>query len=139
MSQIALQFFQRYWIALVALGASGALLILFFFNPAETSWYPHCILHEVTGWHCPSCGALRAGHLLLHGEFAAAMSMNLLAVSLLPAYLAVYSYRRFSRGEGLRFHDPIVSRPVIWLFWLTVGAFWIMRNIDIAPLNWLAP
>lgn len=57
--------------ALVAVG-----LVLYFFNPATHSFYPPCPLHALTGLDCPTCGGLRALHLLLHGEFRAAWAMN---------------------------------------------------------------
>jgi len=33
-------------------------------------------LHALTGLDCPTCGALRATHLLLHGQLRAAFAMN---------------------------------------------------------------
>ena len=69
-------------LALFALGAAG---ILFFFDPATTPAYPGCPLHALTGLDCPTCGGLRAAHLLLHGNLRAAFALNPFLFFALPA------------------------------------------------------
>src|SRR6267378_2432662 len=63
--------------------ASGAL-VLFVFNPAQSSFYPFCVFHRITGLQCPGCGSLRAMHQLLHGHIVEAARLNLLLVLCLP-------------------------------------------------------
>ena len=68
------------------LGAAGAVCaaLLYWFDPARSSFYPVCVFHQVTGWNCPGCGGLRAMHQLLHGHLAAAFELNALVVLGLP-------------------------------------------------------
>lgn len=139
MPQIALDFLRRYLPALSIPGLSFALVILFYFNPAESAWYPRCVFHELSGWHCPGCGTLRAGHLFLHGDFRAALSMNVLAVVFPFVYLVSYFYRGFRWKSWRRFDDIFVSRMAGWTVVVIVSAFWVLRNVDSASLNWLAP
>src|SRR5258708_4223181 len=51
-------------------------LILFFHNPSESQFYPVCLFHKLTGWHCPGCGSLRALFHLAHGHWATAFHFN---------------------------------------------------------------
>ena len=57
---------------LLALFALASLLLLFLFDPSTHAFYPPCPLHALTGLDCPTCGGLRAAHLLLHGHLRAA-------------------------------------------------------------------
>lgn len=61
---------------LLTLAGLAALALLFVFDPATHSFYPTCPLHALTGFDCPTCGALRAAHLLLHGHIRAAFVLN---------------------------------------------------------------
>ena len=63
-------------VALLALAGLAALALIFVFDPAAHSFYPACPLHALTGLDCPTCGALRAVHLLLHGDIRAAFALN---------------------------------------------------------------
>jgi len=122
-----------------ALGISLALALLFLFNPADNGWYPHCVFHELTGWHCPGCGTLRAGYQLLHGNIREALSLNLLAVVFLPAYALTYLYRGIRKSEWYLFDDMFRSPVAGWTVAILVSLFWILRNINITPFSWLAP
>lgn len=62
--------------AILGLAALGAAALLFFCDPATHAFYPRCPLHELTRLECPTCGALRAAHQLLHGNFRAAYALN---------------------------------------------------------------
>ncbi|MDD2240662.1 MAG: DUF2752 domain-containing protein [Kiritimatiellae bacterium] len=63
-------------IALLIVASLAALVLIFVFDPATHSFYPACPLHTLTGLECPTCGALRAAHLLLHGDIRAAFALN---------------------------------------------------------------
>ena len=77
---------------------AGVLLVavLFFFNPATTSFYPPCLFRTFLGTQCPGCGSLRAAHQLLHGNFAAAWALNptLMIVGPLAAALTRFTFLR---------------------------------------------
>src|SRR5262245_36358819 len=70
------------FVALLAILGSAA--VLFWFNPAQSGFYPTCYFHSWTGLLCPGCGSLRAMHQLLHGDIVAAMHFNVLFVLSLP-------------------------------------------------------
>lgn len=63
-------------IVLLIVASLAALALIFVFDPATHSFYPACPLHTLTGLECPTCGALRAAHLLLHGDIRAAFALN---------------------------------------------------------------
>lgn len=66
------------------LGARGLLLLLFVIaiavyyavNPEGVWWFPKCGLYQLTGLKCPICGAQRAAHQFLHGNFLSAFHYN---------------------------------------------------------------
>ncbi|AEM86478.1 hypothetical protein Strvi_7112 [Streptomyces violaceusniger Tu 4113] len=59
---------------LAAFGYVGAV------DPGEPGHYPVCPLLRLTGLYCPGCGGLRGAHALAHGDLAAALRDNALAV-----------------------------------------------------------
>lgn len=95
----------------------AAVLLLFFFDPAIHTFYPACPLHSLTGLDCPTCGTLRAAHLLLHGQFRAAFALNPLLFFALPV-LALLLLR------------PALARPrwVPWALLFILLAYFLVRN-----------
>jgi hypothetical protein len=126
------------WRLLAAGLALAGLVLLFLFNPADHGFYPRCQFHALTGLDCPGCGALRAGHQLLHGHLTAAFRLNPLVVASLPllAWLAARWARRKLRGSP----DPF-NVPTAWL-WSTLAvliAFSVLRNLPLSALARLTP
>jgi hypothetical protein len=121
-----------------AVVASVAALILFFFDPARTSFYPICMFHQVTGLQCPGCGGLRALHQLLHGHILAALHLNVLAVVSVPILAFIGAMLTLRRVRQAPF--ALATRPA-WLLWAfsLVVAFGILRNLPFEPFTWLAP
>ena len=103
--------------ALLALCAVGAAAVLFFFDPAVTAAFPACPLHALTGLDCPTCGGLRAAHLLLHGQFRAAFAMNPFLFFALPV-VALFLTR------------PALARPrwIPWAALAILAAYFLWRN-----------
>jgi hypothetical protein len=58
--------------------------LLFFFDPATTSFYPPCLFRTFLGAQCPGCGSLRAAHELLHGNIEKAWALNKALLIALP-------------------------------------------------------
>ena len=123
---------------------SASLLILvtlLIFDPAETSFFPACPFHLITGLHCPGCGSLRAVHQLLHGNILNALDLNPLMVLFLPFLGCIaISYLSFLlTGKylfSLRFTNSAkLCKIILWLFLI----YWILRNIPYFPFNLLAP
>jgi len=63
--------------------------IVYFFDPATTGFYPHCLFKTIFGLQCPGCGSLRAMHQLLHGNVAAAWALNPMLMIVGPLAVAV--------------------------------------------------
>jgi len=118
----------RIWWLLAALLA-GACALLFFFNPAQHSFYPFCVFHRITGWDCPGCGGLRAVHQLLHGNLLTAFRLNPLVVAAAPVVVALGLWR-WLRGPA----RPVSHRTTVrwmWVVLAVVVTFWILRNLPL--------
>jgi Protein of unknown function (DUF2752) len=120
-------------VAVAALVLTGAVAVLFFFDPATAGFFPVCALHEITGWQCPGCGGLRAVHQLSHGHIAAAWRLNPFVVGLLPVALWL-GLREVVRAFTGRQWPGLVTRPIFG--WLLTGAlvlFGVLRNVPFHP------
>jgi len=118
------------------MAAAGAALFLF--NPAQHGFYPFCLFYRSTGLLCPGCGGLRAIHQLLHGHLSAAFRFNALFVCSLP-FFAWFGARHLLakiRGDA----RPVLVRPLrLWLGFVVLVVFGILRNLPFAHAAWLAP
>jgi len=118
--------------------AVSAGLVLFWWDPSRSPFYPACSFHRLTGLLCPGCGSLRAWHQLLHGRLAAAFHFNALLVLSLPwlGWLAARSVIRLSRNQ------PVAAgiRPVwLWCALAVALAFGVLRNLPLPQVAWLGP
>jgi hypothetical protein len=118
--------------------ALAAAAILFFFDPAQKTFYPVCLFYTVTGLSCPGCGALRASHQLLHGHLAEAFRLNPLLILALP--FVAWALVRFAVPEiaGRHLPTPVATRGLLWTSLALVIVFWILRNLPFAPFSWFA-
>jgi hypothetical protein len=112
--------------------------LLYAYSPTEYSFLP-CMFHQLTGLHCPGCGATRCAHSLLHGDLQQAFAWNPLFVIVLPLLLYVVVRTAFQMWTG----KPLAGyRFPVWttflLFWIML-IYWIARNIPFEPFTWLAP
>ena len=115
------------------------LFLLFVFNPAEGSFYPPCLFHKLTGFHCPGCGSLRAVYQLLHGNLPAAFGLNPLMVLSLP-FLGYWFISRYVLvGRNQRSVGRIIPVFWIWVIFLIIILYWILRNLPFCPFTLLAP
>jgi hypothetical protein len=132
-----------FWKKLIALGAAGAIVpaafVIYAIPPDESSWYPRCVLHSVTGLHCPGCGATRAVHALVHGEVEQAVAFNLLFLLSLPAFV----YYGFRLGaallSGRDFQPSSIMMLVVRCWLVALIVFGIVRNLPFYPFDLLAP
>ncbi len=106
-----------------------ACLFYYRFDPSSFAWMPQCPVHLLTGWQCPSCGAQRAFHSLLHGDLAAAFRFNpFLTVS--TPYLAAALWGCSSRlPRGLTLRRLTHSRGVVGSYITLYLIWWVVRNI----------
>jgi hypothetical protein len=113
--------------------------VLYRFNPLEVHFYPRCPLYVLTGIYCPGCGALRAGHALLHGHLLTALDYNALLVACAPFLAYALAARAILALTGRRLPTYDLSgresKAILWLF----IAFMLLRNVPLYPLSLLAP
>lgn len=120
------------------LGVAG-LALLYVFDPRNPGVLPTCPFLGLTGCYCPGCGTLRALHALLRGDVVGSLGYNVLAVLALP--FIAYSYATGAmRAFGMRPPRPAFVHPgLIWTLLGAIIAYWVLRNIPVAPLTTLAP
>lgn len=122
-------------VAAVALGGCVAVAVLDPAARAEIS--PGCPFRLLTGLDCPGCGGTRALYALTQGQIATSMSSNLLVWLVAPLLIVAWGswlLATLGRREGVWQPGPRLS----WtLAWATIG-FWVLRNVPVAPLTWLA-
>ncbi|MET4643522.1 DUF2752 domain-containing protein [Streptomyces sp. NPDC006539] len=122
------------------LGVMAAVVAAFGYvgavDPNQPGHYPVCPLLRFTGLYCPGCGGLRSAHAVAHGDIAAALGSNALAVVGYAIFAVVWVVWmvRASRGLPLRINLP----PV---YWWGIGAvlliFAVVRNLPFGSM--LAP
>ena len=106
----------------------AAAAVEYAFDPAVTTWFPSCPLFAMTGWLCPFCGSLRAGHALLHGHIEAALTLNPLTTAgggVLVAAIAHDAARPRHAGFAGRLVSLCLSPNGITL----AAAFGVLRNL----------
>ena len=123
----------------MGLAAVASLTLLFFFDPAQHSFYPICPFHKLTGLSCPGCGCLRAVHQLTHGNLTAAFRLNQVLVLALP-FLAWALARQIGRELTGKTLPPVSIRPSWgWLLLEMAVAFTILRNLPWELCTLLSP
>ena len=86
---------------------AGAFAYVGTVDPNEPGHYPVCPLLRYTGLYCPGCGGLRSAHAFAHGDCAAALRDNALAVARLLGFAVLWTVWvvRAARGR------PDARRP----------------------------
>ena len=123
---------------LVAVGAAFGYVARV--DPAEPGHYPACPVLALAGVNCPGCGGLRSAHAFAHGDFAAALGSNALAVVVFAGFACFWArwLLRALRGGAPPALPGPAARPVLW--WLAgavVVAFTVVRNMPLGSV--LAP
>lgn len=124
--------------AAALLGLAGAL-VLYFFPPAETWWYPKCPSWVIFGIYCPGCGTARALWCLVHGDFLGACRKNIVMVLTLPlmAWCFVELLRYIAEGRPC---SKFLENTRFWQsFVILLFVYAILRNIPVYPFMLLAP
>jgi hypothetical protein len=122
-----------------ALGLLAVLAVLFFLDPATSSWFPPCPFHAWTGLYCPGCGTLRGLHQLLHGNLPAAFGLNPLMLLCLPFIAYGLLSELLQSISGRRLPARFVPGPCIWLLLAVILLFCVLRNVPLYPFSLLAP
>ncbi|MFJ5800303.1 DUF2752 domain-containing protein [Streptomyces decoyicus] len=109
--------------AIAAFGRLGAV------DPNEPGHYPVCPLLHLTGLFCPACGGLRSAHAVAHGDLAAALGANALAVAGYAACAVFWAVWVSRAVRGRRTAGP---RPRAVHWWALGGlllVFTVVRNL----------
>src|SRR5690606_39034263 len=85
----------------------GVWLLRTFDPNAASNPFPACVFLTLTGFYCAGCGATRALHALVHGDFTRALAMNPLLVAVLPLMPVLGAWSLGWRPAALR---PFVRR-----------------------------
>jgi hypothetical protein len=119
---------ERRHLALAAAGCA-AVGVVAVVDPSRTTLAPPCPLRALTGLDCPLCGATRATHALIHGDFATALDFNALYVLALPVVglLVLLWLVRARIPEALQ----RASSP--WVMLAVAVAFMAVRNLPFEP------
>ncbi|WP_406416815.1 DUF2752 domain-containing protein [Streptomyces sp. NBC_01614] len=115
---------------------AGAFAYVGAVDPNEPGHYPACPLLRLTGIYCPGCGGLRSAHAVAHGDFAAALQDNALAVVGYGIFAVVWTVWvvRAVRGRPFR----IDLGPVqLWAAGALLLVFTVVRNLPFG--GWLHP
>ncbi|HZL13655.1 MAG TPA: DUF2752 domain-containing protein [Verrucomicrobiae bacterium] len=113
---------------LLGLALLGIAAVTFFFNPARHGFYPVCLFHKLTGLNCPGCGATRAAHALLHGQFLRALHDNALfvfALALAAIWGICFAIRKI-KNPKVRLKVP---PHFLWAFLVLALIFGVLRNL----------
>ena len=125
----------------LALAAVVAGVWLLRGGPDLGVWWPGCMFHRLTGWHCPGCGMTRALCALWHGRVAAAFGYNPLLMSVAPVVAAGVGLEVLAWVRGPERATPRL-RPgprVVIGFVVVVVVYWVLRNLPWWPCTMLAP
>jgi hypothetical protein len=125
--------------------AAGAIVMatgaaaLWYFDPANESFFPVCPLYRFTGFACPGCGMTRAFHAMFHGDIAAALDLNALApvFVLLIGFFFISLILFAARGRGLK--TELRNPYLLWTALIVLLAFGLLRNLPFYPFNILFP
>lgn len=106
----------------------------------QAPFWPKCLLHQWTGWHCPGCGMTRASAACLHGEFAQAFRYNPVVMVLLPLLLVAVCWELAGWVRGRPMPVRLLPGPRVGLALLgLLLVFGILRNLPYWPFTLLAP
>ncbi len=113
--------------------------VVFFFNPNEVHIYPPCIFHKITHLYCPGCGMTRGVYYFLHGQFLMAIRENLLLLFVVIG-LALEGVYKLEEKILKRKRIPFYKRrSALYVFFVLVVVYWILRNIPEYPFTLLRP
>jgi hypothetical protein len=98
---------------------------------------PLCPFKAVTGLDCPGCGGTRAAHQLFTGHLGAAVDFNVMAVLAMPFILWGLFVSLTAMLGGPRWRGISFSAGWTRVALVVVVAFWVLRNLPIAPFHWL--
>lgn len=121
------------------LAVAGGTVLLMIVDPAKTRLFGVCPLHWITGLHCPGCGALRAGHAILHAHWAQAVAYNCMAFVTVPVILVWSAAEAIHALTGRRLGPPRGTARFGKFLVVVLILYTVARNIPLAPFDLLRP
>ncbi|MEV5312204.1 MULTISPECIES: DUF2752 domain-containing protein [unclassified Streptomyces] len=120
----------------VLAAVAGAFAYVGAVDPNEPGHYPVCPLLRLTGLYCPGCGGLRSAHAVVHGDLAAALQANAVAVAGYALFAVAWTVWvvRAARGRPLRLD---LRSAHLWAVGALVLVFTVVRNLPFG--GWLHP
>ena len=107
-------------------------------HPSEYGVFPPCQFHEWTSLFCPGCGATRAVHFLLQGDWKASLHYNPLVIVFLPALLLLLGQWVYEIFYRKNVHYSLQAKFYLGLA-VVVIAFFVLRNVPLAGFEILRP
>ena len=107
----------------------SATIVYFFVNPENSEFAPKCIFKMLTGYDCPSCGAQRTFHAVLHGEFKKAILYNPFFVVSVPYFLLVLYSVSFRNSYAKKVYSIVCHRYAIYAYVVLFFLWWVLRNV----------
>ena len=111
----------------------GHLYLLYSIFSTDKYHLTVCMIKNITGYPCPSCGTTRAIQLLVRGDFMASLQMNpfgiivAIAMTIVPIWIAVdVILKRDTFFKGYKKTEAILRTP-----WLAIIL------ILLVILNWI--
>jgi len=118
-----------YFLLAFGLLAVGLLIFLYYHDPSQVScWFAQCFFHRLTGFYCPGCGTTRALYSLLHLDWRASLSANVLFLPQVLILLLCLLRRKL-----------ITRAPFYFSLIALLLLFAILRNLPWEPFTRLAP
>lgn len=101
--------------------------------PTNSSIFPKCHFHQLTGLHCPGCGATRAVHSALNGRLVDAIGYNALLVLGTPLFGGLWWAAYRFRPEGR------LAKSIPLVVFAAFIVFFVIRNVPSPEASPLAP
>lgn len=109
-------------------------IFYYFADPAKSIIMPKCIMKQLTGWQCPSCGGQRALHAFLHGHLLEAISYNLFLILSIPlllvtAYAVMMIKRNHPSAITIKLYNFVTNRFTLLTYVFLFFLWWVLRNL----------
>ncbi|HIV58216.1 MAG TPA: DUF2752 domain-containing protein [Candidatus Stackebrandtia faecavium] len=121
---------------LVAFAACAAGVLVT--NPTDNVGPSTCAFKMVTGFACPGCGGTRAFYYVLTMNLPDAAQHHAIAVFAAPFLVYMYtrwSWRRIFPRVKWQLPKLPLTPAIGTYFMIAWGAFWVIRNIPVAPFT----
>ena len=125
---------KKYLIYIIPVILLMAGIFYYFVDPAKSIIMPKCLMKQLTGWQCPSCGGQRALHAFLHGYFLEAISYNFFYIISIPLlFVTTYAVIMIKRNQPsevtIKLYNFVTNRYTLLTYVFLFFLWWIIRNI----------